>query len=165
MQERFDDIITKVNEKYGYYKDSGGVLISCKPISKGFSFYVGSNAIAAVKYTKSKQRLLIKKNLYSKAADKLNSERINEFYELKSEPLYMVSDFLLEDDLSEYIEIAAEQAVVDFKPAKTFACCHLYNECSDAGKCLHPKPIYAKQCWYRDNLENGRVFYGNNKNC
>lgn len=42
----------------------------------------------------------------------------------------------------------------------SFGCCSRFNQCSDARKCINPDPILALGCKYRDNLENGRIFYG-----
>jgi hypothetical protein len=47
---------------------------------------------------------------------------------------------------------------------RRFGCCHRYEECSDAKKCIHENLLYAKACSYRRNLESGRIFYGKNKN-
>lgn len=44
-----------------------------------------------------------------------------------------------------------------------FGCCHLYNECSDAKRCLHENKLYARGCQYYYNLNAGRIFYGKNK--
>lgn len=84
--------------------------------------------------------------------------------ELSSDPQYKKIETQLENDLIDSIRPYLEQAIKDYKPIKTFACCSRYVECSDAKKCLHPQQIYAKQCWYRDNLENDKIFYGKNKN-
>lgn len=44
------------------------------------------------------------------------------------------------------------------------ACCNDFINCSDQMQCIHKyDPDYAG-CWYRKNLENGRIFYGKNKN-
>jgi hypothetical protein len=43
-------------------------------------------------------------------------------------------------------------------------CCGKYNECSDAGICLHEDLIYSSCCMYRKNLESGKIFYGKNRN-
>lgn len=48
--------------------------------------------------------------------------------------------------------------------AKTFGCCSQFVKCSDAKRCLHANKLYATACQYRHNLENGRIFYGKNKN-
>lgn len=47
---------------------------------------------------------------------------------------------------------------------EAFGCCHKYEACSDAKKCLHQDLAYATACMYRKNLEQGRIFYGKNKN-
>ena len=52
----------------------------------------------------------------------------------------------------------------DLKPSDTFGCCSRYVLCSDELKCIHPEPSFARGCSYKYNLENGRVFYGKNKN-
>jgi len=44
----------------------------------------------------------------------------------------------------------------------SFSCCSRFIECSDARKCTNPKPLFALGCAYKDNLENGRIFYGQN---
>lgn len=41
-----------------------------------------------------------------------------------------------------------------------FGCCSRYEECSNAMKCIHPNLMYAQGCWYRKNLEDGKIFYG-----
>lgn len=48
--------------------------------------------------------------------------------------------------------------------ASSFGCCSLFEECSDAKRCIHPNRLYSTACAYRHNLENGRIFYGKNKN-
>lgn len=45
----------------------------------------------------------------------------------------------------------------------TFGCCHLYEKCSDAKKCLHENKLYARGCTYRRHLSEGRIFYGKNR--
>lgn len=44
---------------------------------------------------------------------------------------------------------------------RSIGCCHMYNECSDAEKCLNPKFIEVCMYWNL-NLSKGRVFYGKN---
>lgn len=48
--------------------------------------------------------------------------------------------------------------------AKSFGCCDLFEKCSDAKKCLHENLLYSTACAYRHNLEQGKIFYGTNKN-
>lgn len=49
--------------------------------------------------------------------------------------------------------------VEHFEPADRFGCCSKYRECSEARKCVHANQFYAKACWYRMNLEDGKIFY------
>jgi len=46
--------------------------------------------------------------------------------------------------------------------AEVFGCCSSYVECSNDGKCLHPREEFYLGCQYRKNLEVGRIFYGKN---
>lgn len=48
--------------------------------------------------------------------------------------------------------------------AEPFGCCNDFVRCSDAQACLYPKERFALRCYYRQNLEAGRIFYGKNKN-
>ncbi len=60
-----------------------------------------------------------------------------------------------------YIKSLIDNAIDNYvSRADVFGCCSKYNECSDAGKCLHENLLYSKACSYRHNLETGRVFYG-----
>ena len=52
---------------------------------------------------------------------------------------------------------------IDAAP-KEFDCCSRYNECSDAGVCIHPNPDLAAACGYRKIMKQGRIFYGKNRN-
>lgn len=46
----------------------------------------------------------------------------------------------------------------------TFGCCNDFNRCSDAKECIHKDDRFYNGCMYRTNLEDGRIFYGENKN-
>lgn len=45
-----------------------------------------------------------------------------------------------------------------------FGCCSRYEACSDAKKCIHPDIKTALGCQYRQNLIQGKIFYGKNRN-
>ena len=47
---------------------------------------------------------------------------------------------------------------------ENFGCCSRYEACSDAKACIHPDKLFARACSYRRNLEQGKIFYGKNKN-
>lgn len=40
-----------------------------------------------------------------------------------------------------------------------FSCCHLYKECSKAGKCIANDQDFACGCYYKRNLMAGNIFY------
>lgn len=45
-----------------------------------------------------------------------------------------------------------------------FGCCSDFERCSDARECLYKDDVAYKGCYYRKNLEEGRIFYGKNRN-
>lgn len=67
------------------------------------------------------------------------------------------------DSLKKYISDVFAWELKHFMPSYQFGCCSKYVECSDAKKCLHQNSMYARGCYYRKNLEAGKIFYG--KNC
>ena len=165
MNETYYELAKSINSYYGFLPDSGGELIIFKENKSGNSFYLGSNTLVVIKSTAKVQRILIKNALYDKVNIDLTTTLPSaKIVELKSEPQYTVIETQREDDLTDCIKPYLERAILDYKPTKTFACCSRYLQCSDAKKCLHPQQIYAKQCWYRDNIEKGIIIYGKNKN-
>lgn len=62
------------------------------------------------------------------------------------------------------------KSIIEFKlknyvsAATTFGCCSKFTACSDARKCVHENKLYSTSCIYRHHLEEGRIFYGKNKN-
>lgn len=73
------------------------------------------------------------------------------------------------------IPIEASEDVLTYLPAframlericrrhRTFGCCGRYEQCSNEKTCVHPDPVFALKCWYRCNLLEGKIFYGDNK--
>lgn len=73
--------------------------------------------------------------------------------------------FVSPDDITDTI-LALVRAVADAEVMafpSSFGCCALYEQCSDARKCLRADDgdLYLG-CYYRKNLKNGKVFYGEN---
>lgn len=46
----------------------------------------------------------------------------------------------------------------------SFGCCNDFYRCSDARACIHQGDYFHLGCEYRRNLENGKIFYGKNRN-
>lgn len=65
------------------------------------------------------------------------------------------------DDTSVYDFIAdnIRFCINNYTSSATFGCCSKYAECSSSSKCVHQNILYAKGCRYRENLENGNIFY------
>ena len=162
MNDSYYKLAKMLSEKYGFTSDSGEEFISFRENQTGDAFYLGNNTLVIIRQTAKSQRILIKNPLYHKVNSGFLS--VLPTLDLKSDPLYVKIDTQLGDDMAEAIRPYLEKAIEDYTPPKSFACCSRYIQCSDAKKCLHPQQIYAKQCWYRDNLEKGIIIYGKNKN-
>lgn len=57
-----------------------------------------------------------------------------------------------------------QKIIKSIRVPKTFDICSRYMQCSDARRCVHPDLIHAKECSYKEKLENGIIFYGKNRN-
>ncbi|MCM1523437.1 MAG: hypothetical protein NC120_03160 [Ruminococcus sp.] len=68
-------------------------------------------------------------------------------------------------NIVKYLTNILEITLQGFTPKENFGCCSKYAECSDEKRCLHNNLFYARCCYYRKNLEAGRIFYGKNANC
>lgn len=77
---------------------------------------------------------------------------------------HFVSFDICDDSIYEYIRKNILYCLANYESSSSFGCCSRFNKCSDAKKCVHDNKIYAMGCMYRRNLENGRIFYGKNRN-
>lgn len=67
-------------------------------------------------------------------------------------------------DLLPYLKRLMSSRLLSYRSKEPmFGCCHLYEECSAAKKCVSKFKIYATACAYRRNLEAGKIFYGKGK--
>lgn len=64
----------------------------------------------------------------------------------------------------QYIKECVLYNIKNYFSSSSFSCCSKFIVCSDAKKCVHENKLYATGCFYRMNLENGKIFYGINKN-
>ena len=67
-------------------------------------------------------------------------------------------------DISQYVPVLCSLLDSLCRQYRNFGCCSRYEECSNAKKCIHPDPKFALACWYRYNLLDGKIFYGQNRN-
>ena len=75
-------------------------------------------------------------------------------------PIKSLADVL---EMIEPISAVYMTVLADFA-GERFGCCSRYEQCSDAKECIHPDFILSRACAYRNNLEEGRIFYGKNRN-
>lgn len=71
------------------------------------------------------------------------------------------------NDFYEVCRIIIKVFIENYEPnqqSEKFGCCSKYLQCSNARKCLHDDLNYARACLYRENLEAGKIFYGENRN-
>lgn len=79
--------------------------------------------------------------------------------------VFVERDIAVLQKLIDYIFKFAEKYVDErYIPNYTFDCCHRYMECSDAKRCTCPDYLYSKSCTYKKKLDNGIVFFGDNRN-
>lgn len=88
------------------------------------------------------------------------------FFSIKSDPDFIrVSIGTLFDTNNEHtLSTVFNNIFLTSFSFQKFDCCGKFKECSNAKKCLHDDIIYSSACVYRKHLENGRIFYGENKN-
>ena len=92
--------------------------------------------------------------------DKISIPETAEIKTIKSNTIHTFLNFRSWNaEIEKFIEDTITYYVENFKPSVKFGCCHRYKECSDAKKCLHPDKFYARACYYKENLENGKIFY------
>lgn len=69
------------------------------------------------------------------------------------------------EELLPYLERLMRYRLIQYKSKEpTYGCCHLYEECSNAKRCVSKEKFYATVCAYKRNLDAGRIFYGKNRN-
>lgn len=119
-------------------------------------------------FQQKKQQILVTvKNEYFKI---LNLDQLDIFYEISN--IKSLSDFtriIFNDNdfekITKYLFQFSEKYVDEhYVPDYTFDCCAFYMQCSDARSCVNPDRIHAKSCTYREKLENGIIFFGENRN-
>lgn len=68
-------------------------------------------------------------------------------------------------NITEYIRRNTIYCIEGYTSKATrFGCCSSFEKCSDAKKCIHVNKLYSKACMYRGHLDEGRIFYGKNRN-
>lgn len=169
LDDKLEDILDAAREKSGYYKlhESGMYemmksapeselydILRLRKIKSGDISFDFDNQLFIKFFVKS-SAVNTTQELYHKFLSDLPKDDLNN----KQTPKYGAR---VEMDIVRQVDFfrkAVDYLISTQKPSHLFACCSKYKECSQAGKCLHEHPYYSKGCYYRENLENGRVFY------
>jgi hypothetical protein len=149
LKNKFSEIYpgTNINDyiKYEILKDNKSV---------SFTLFK-TNLMMKFIFLKDKCRVLINEKYKSLIPQSLNC------YKMSSDNMvcFDINDISLLNCLDDfYKSFCNDCATTDI------GCCHRYVECSDALHCLNDNIEISFSCAYRQNLLNGRIFYGKNKN-
>lgn len=124
----------------------------------GYSIYLDTSLMA--KINTDLTIISAHKRIISKLVD-TNKENIKEI----SNPIGFLQYKCDENESGEaFLEHVLQTYVENYIPQERFGCCHRYVECSDARECTAPDKYHARGCYYRENLEKGKIFYGKNAN-
>lgn len=154
----YEDIDEIIQEVMVGEKDKDA--FSSKEIAKGQSyFFFGSKVMEFFPKAseKGKARLRVKGEII-KAIGQVNES-------IKEDKWYTVLPMSTGQykKLIEALKLKKKE-IFDNLTVEPIACCSSFIECSDAKKCLHADDRFYNNCEYRKNLEQGRIFYGKNKN-
>lgn len=164
MKNKILDILNDIiNNTEDVAQEDRENIVCTENKNGSISYTVFKNIILKITFQRARMFVEIRK------IDNINlTELENKFKELK----YKDDDLYIKiyiNNLDEIKELKYELGEIykylyTIEPADNFGCCSRYIECSDALKCINPNRRLAKGCQYKINLENGKVFYGKNKN-
>lgn len=138
-----------------YYKDT----VTRKPNKNGNAITVWffETAILRVQQLKTCVRLELKTS-FAKAG------QLTDFTPIKSGEIWSNARYSEEiaDRILDNINDIYERCYWDV--SDTFDCCSRYVECSDNRRCTQPDKGLARQCMYKRQLGEGRIYFGTNRN-
>lgn len=87
---------------------------------------------------------------------------VSSIHETKGGNRFALNDIIDTPGFFAYLRLLKEHFFrkVSAEPA---ACCNSYLHCSDQLACIKQHSLVAVSCYYRRNLEKGKVFYGKNR--
>lgn len=131
-------------------------VFSLNKIENGFSVFLYGIKSAEMIESKSGYRFRLPGDILSAL--------VPSKVDLVDENWYIAPD-LNADQLAHLVQLLKDRKKKNFRSiiTCTFACCNSYVACSDAKHCIHEHDREYNGCYYRTNLENGRIFYGKNK--
>lgn len=155
--DRLKEIIANVEKDYNISRDGASAFtIKTLADNKTKSVYLGSNFALRIKCMKLVYRLTISNKLVDDY-DSLHCVKYKENAIDRTIDIDYPHDTL--DELYTYADIALRYTATNYMPSNLFGCCSKYIECSKAKKCLHDDLLYSKGCWYRLNIEKGKILF------
>lgn len=162
VDEYSNEICNKTVQEY----EIDETLIKTKECTnKTFSINLKNKLVVGISVLQKVIRLRIPKALFKDLHDNLKFDvhkENNNFINLEIENKYV-----FDDEVKKFIDntsILIVKAYENLTDGIPFSCCSRYEACSDAKHCIHPDTVHSRSCIYRKNLENGKIFYGKNKN-
>lgn len=117
---------------------------------KGGSIKVNNRVVMKV-YMKTGFIRVVYSNTYSQLIDS------DEKYKMASYPQCECIDIRHLPDMKMFNDMFLQ--AFDDSCHKDIGCCSKYKECSAARKCIDNNPDVFLHCYYRRNLQRGKVFY------
>lgn len=135
---------------------SRSVCIVEQPYPSGLHLPPRKTVIFKYTYTK-RLELFIKRELINV----LNIDSLStEIKDLKSDKVYLrIYPTSCDNKFFDYLSYLICYSIDNYESCNTFGCCSRYAICSARKECVHSNILYAKGCYYRKNLESGKVFY------
>lgn len=163
------EVLNIARDKYGYYKAHEKGYFELKKSATEKELY------DVLKYSFNKDGsigVFIDNMLFLKVNERQNNifmkiEVHKALFSLQpveqvEQPVGFVKMEFKRENFNNIFENILTYTIENYFPSHRFGCCSKYEECSDAKCCLHEDKFYAKGCYYRENLEQGRIFYSKN---
>ncbi|MEA5073416.1 MAG: hypothetical protein VB030_04495 [Eubacterium aggregans] len=138
--------------------------------SDGFSFSSLGQMIFRIKYSKKNAVYYLEiPEVPTDFASMISEDIQVSSTSIKGFSRYEFSSLQELDIFSPSLQKIYNHMLNQYTDREQFGCCHRYVECSDAMKCLlsgsdEDTTIFSNSCMYKENLENGKIFYGKNRN-
>lgn len=171
-EKELPDKSLRLRENKNMNLDSYSVLIVEPPYPLGSESKGGSQSTMKISASKNGYTIDIHKNVFDNVQnpDNISYKVINEKTEEKKKkntvPTHVIISFPTDNsEFYNYVESIILYKLAHYRTKNsTFSCCSRFHQCSNEKKCVHENKLYSTACTYRKNLDNGRIFYGQNRN-
>lgn len=171
-EKELPDNSLRLRENKNMSIDSYSVLIVEPPYPLGSESKGGSQSTMKISSSNNGYTIDIHKNVFdniqcpNNVIYKIINEKKEEKKKKNTVPPHVIISFPTDNsEFYNYVESIILYRLAHYRTkSSTFSCCSKFHQCSDAKKCVHENKLYSTACTYRKNLDNGRIFYGKNRN-